>query len=91
MPKIPSKTSLFVETPEDAAATTGDEVSRFEDALGELQQIVEKMEQGELKLEESLSLFERGISLTRNCRSSLDAAELKVRNLLAADDRADES
>ena len=91
MPKIPSKTSLFTENQEGAAATGGDEVARFEDAIAELQQIVEKMEQGELKLEESLTLFERGMSLTRHCRASLDAAELKVRNLLAVDDRADES
>jgi len=59
------------------------DVARFEAALDELEQIVGKLERGELKLEESLQLFERGVALTRQCRTSLDAAELKVKQLLA--------
>lgn len=59
-----------------------DAVSRFEDAMRELEDIVQKMERGELKLEESLQMFERGMELTRQCRQSLDHAELRVRNLL---------
>lgn len=50
----------------------------FEIALAELTQIVEKMEQGGLSLEESLKQFERGISLTRQCQQSLKDAEQKV-------------
>jgi exodeoxyribonuclease VII small subunit len=61
------------------------EVARFEAALAELEQIVGKLERGELKLEESLQLFERGVALTRACRKSLDGAELKVRQLLGDD------
>lgn len=66
---------------DDAPEAAGD-VARFESALNELEQIVGKLERGELKLEESLKLFERGITLTRQCRSSLDTAELKVKQLL---------
>ncbi len=58
------------------------DLARFEAALGELEQIVGKLERGELKLEESLKLFERGVELTRLCRTSLETAELKVKQLL---------
>lgn len=58
------------------------DLARFESALNELEQIVGKLERGELKLEESLQLFERGVALTRQCRQSLETAELKVRQLL---------
>ena len=56
--------------------------AQFESALKELEEIVAKMEHGELALEESLQLFERGTQLSRQCRQALDAAELKIRNLL---------
>jgi exodeoxyribonuclease VII small subunit len=95
MPKTTDKSGLFSSTPATSeappAAPAGDEVARFEDALGELEAIVERMERGDLKLEESLQLFERGVGLTRQCRTSLETAELKVKNLLAADDAADDS
>ena len=58
------------------------DVARFEAALDELEQIVGKLERGELKLEESLKLFERGVELTKACRKSLETAELKVKQLL---------
>lgn len=54
----------------------------FEDALTELEQLVERMEQGNLPLEEALKLFERGIQLTRTCQKSLKEAEQKVQILL---------
>jgi len=63
----------------------GSDVARFEAALDELEQIVGKLERGELKLEESLQLFERGVELTKQCRKSLDSAELKVKQLLGDD------
>ncbi len=50
----------------------------FEEALAELEQLVEVMESGDLSLEESLKSFERGIALTRHCQESLQAAEQKV-------------
>ena len=59
-----------------------DGLAKFEQALAELEQIVAKLERGELKLEESLKLFERGVELSKQCRKSLDSAELKVKTLL---------
>ena len=58
------------------------DLARFESALNELEQIVGKLERGELKLEESLQLFERGVALTKQCRQSLETAELTVKQLL---------
>ncbi len=73
-------------TKKTPAADTGadDAVARFEGSLKELEAIVARMERGDLPLEESLSLFERGMQLTRECRGSLDRAELRVKNLLEA-------
>ena len=50
----------------------------FEQALQRLEQIVEDMENGNAKLDESLSLFEEGVALVKFCRESLDKAEKKV-------------
>lgn len=75
--------------PPDPVAADGDPVSRFEDALKELESIVLGLERGELRLEESLKLFERGVALARQCRGALDAAELRVRNLLDDPQAAD--
>lgn len=61
-------------------------VAHFEQSLDELEQLVARMEQGELSLEESLSAYERGVSLYRSCRSALEQAELRVR-LLSDPDR----
>ncbi|MGH8120549.1 MAG: exodeoxyribonuclease VII small subunit [Gammaproteobacteria bacterium] len=54
----------------------------FEKALQELEDLVKKMETGELGLEESLKYFERGVVLTRNCQQALAEAEQKVQILL---------
>jgi exodeoxyribonuclease VII small subunit len=54
----------------------------FEQALKELEQLVEKMEQGELSLEDSLAHFEQGIQLSRTCQQALREAEQKVEILL---------
>jgi len=55
----------------------------FEEALKELESLVEAMEQGELTLEESLKSFERGVELTRTCQQALKSAEQKVEILSA--------
>lgn len=55
----------------------------FESSLKELEQLVERMEQGELTLESSLQEFERGITLTRGCQQALQQAEQRVEVLLA--------
>jgi len=53
----------------------------FEAALAELETIVQRLEQGELPLEESLRQFERGVALTRSCQKALRQAEQKIRVL----------
>jgi exodeoxyribonuclease VII small subunit len=53
----------------------------FEEALAELESIVDTLEKGDLTLEESLTAFERGVNLTRTCQKALDQAEQKVRIL----------
>jgi exodeoxyribonuclease VII small subunit len=71
----------MTENSQDAAPEDGLEDVTFEAALGELEHLVERMETGELSLEESLAAFERGVKLTRHCQAALQAAELKVKVL----------
>lgn len=54
----------------------------FEHSLDELEQLVARMEGGDLSLDESLASFERGIGLYRHCQQALEQAELRVRLLL---------
>ena len=57
----------------------------FEAALGDLEQIVEQLEQGDLTLEESLRAYERGVKLGRACQQALDAAEQRIQVLAEKD------
>jgi exodeoxyribonuclease VII small subunit len=57
-------------------------VPDFEQALTELEALTERLERGDLPLDEALKLFERGVALTRHCQSSLQAAQQKVEILL---------
>jgi exodeoxyribonuclease VII small subunit len=61
----------------------------FEKALQELETLVEKMEQGELSLEESLQHFEKGVQLSRACQQALRDAEQKVEILMQKNARED--
>lgn len=54
----------------------------FEEAIGQLADIVKKMEQGETPLDESLRLFEQGVHLTKVCNDLLDGAQQKVEVLM---------
>ena len=54
----------------------------FERSLGELEKLVERLERGDLPLDEALKIFERGVALTRQCQSCLAAAQQKVEILL---------
>ncbi|MEQ1923844.1 MAG: exodeoxyribonuclease VII small subunit [Pyrinomonadaceae bacterium] len=54
----------------------------FETSLIELEEIVTKLEEGDLPLEESLELFEKGISLSRSCRERLTNAERRIEILI---------
>ena len=62
--------------PQDASP-----VAQFEHSLDELEQLVEKMELGEMSLEDSLAAYERGVGLYRRCQVALEQAELRVRLL----------
>ena len=53
----------------------------FEDLFKDLENIVEKMDLGEVDLEESLELFEKGMSLVNDGKKKLEEAELKIKNL----------
>lgn len=54
----------------------------FETSLAELDEIVAKLEAGDLPLEESLGLFEKGIKLSRECRTRLTNAERRIEELI---------
>lgn len=64
-------------------ASNADPVAQFEEAMKELEALVQKMERGDLRLEDSLQAFERGIALAQQCKGALDTAELRVRDLMA--------
>ena len=57
-------------------------MATFEDQLKTLESVVEKLERGDLSLEESLTLFEQGVRLSDACKKELDAAEGRVQVLL---------
>jgi exodeoxyribonuclease VII small subunit len=69
----------------DSAASA--ETPSFETAIKRLNDIVQVLERGELPLEESLRLFEEGVTLSRLSQQKLDAAEKRVEQLLAVDER----
>ena len=54
----------------------------FESQLAELEKVVEKLEHGDLSLEESVTLFERGVHLSNACKKQLSAAESRIQVLL---------
>ena len=58
------------------------EPPEFEQALAELEQLVETLEHGDLPLDEALRRFERGVELTRHCQTALKAAQQRVEILL---------
>lgn len=70
----PSKTI----SPQTVDAGDPSVISRYEEALTELEQIVARLEAGEQSLEQSLQDYERGIKLERQCQRALDEAERRV-------------
>ena len=54
----------------------------FEHALEELEKVVKQLESGDLPLEQTLALFERGVALSESCRKQLDSAETRIEVLL---------
>lgn len=65
-----------------AASSPPPAVAAFEQSLDELEQLVARMEHGDMSLDDSLAAFERGVALYRQCQGALDQAELRVRKLL---------
>ncbi|TWI10600.1 exodeoxyribonuclease VII small subunit [Aerolutibacter ruishenii] len=63
-------------------------VADFEASLDELEQLVEKMEHGDMSLEDSLAAYERGVGLYRRCQTALEQAELRVKLLSDPQDPA---
>ena len=70
--------SIAMPIPKTAKQETPD----FETAMRDLEELVERLEHGDLPLEESLAAFERGIMLTRACQTALKEAEQKIEILL---------
>ena len=71
----------------ESTETVASETSpSFEQAVQRLGEIVEKLEGGDLPLEESLAMFEQGIRLSREAQARLDAAEKRVEQLLGFDE-----
>lgn len=73
--------------PRKAASETSP-VADFEQSLDALESLVEKMEQGDMSLEDSLAAYERGVGLYRKCQAALEQAELRVRLLTDPQDPA---
>ena len=71
--------------PKKTTSTKIDELT-FEQAFKELEETVAKLEDGDLPLEASLALYERGQQLSAHCSKLLEQAELKVTQLTAGDE-----
>jgi exodeoxyribonuclease VII small subunit len=65
---------------------TNDQAVRFEDAYHELIEIIDQLESGDLSLDESMTLFERGRKLVTLCEGQLNTAELRISQLLSDGD-----
>ena len=61
----------------------------FESSIKKLEQIVDKLEDGDISLEDSVKSFEEGVGLVKECQKQLSAAELKVKKLLDNGDTVD--
>jgi exodeoxyribonuclease VII small subunit len=61
----------------------------FESSLKKLEEIVSKLEDGDISLEDSVKSFEQGIGLVKECQKQLSDAELKVKKLLESGDTVD--
>ena len=63
-------------------SSSDNSIKDFEKSLKQLEDIVQRMENGDLGLEESLQQFEQGIKLAKSCQNALSSAELKVNQLI---------
>ncbi|MCR4434270.1 MAG: exodeoxyribonuclease VII small subunit [Clostridiales bacterium] len=58
----------------------------FEEAISELEEVVKKLENGDLPLDESIELFQKGLELSRCCSKKLDEVEKKISRLIESED-----
>jgi exodeoxyribonuclease VII small subunit len=70
----------MAKSPNDVAALS------FEKALAELEQIVQKLEQGAVELEESIALYERGAALKAHCEAKLKSAQERIEKIVVSGD-----
>lgn len=82
--KTASRSASKAEAP-NAEAEPGEGPS-FEEGIERLEVIVDRLEQGELPLEEALQAFEEGVSLTRRCAGQLEVAERRIEELVKEGD-----
>ena len=66
-------------------------IKDFESAIAELEKIVKQLEEGDMPLDTSLALFERGVALSRYCHDQLGAAERRIEQLTERGDLRDAS
>lgn len=69
---------------------TGGDISKlsFEDALTALEDVVRRLESGEVPLDDSISLYERGEALRKHCQARLDAAQARIEKIVTGPDGA---
>jgi exodeoxyribonuclease VII small subunit len=70
----------------DSAEPAEIDAMTFEDALAELEQIVRRLEAGQVKLDEAIRCYERGTRLRRHCESKLDEAQQRVERIVVGAD-----
>ena len=68
--------------------TIPDEIKKlsFEEALSELEQIVENLERGDIELEDSISIYEKGVILKAHCEDKLKTAKMKIDKIISHPD-----
>jgi exodeoxyribonuclease VII small subunit len=75
---------------ENTGTTPDEEGNRYEDSLKRLEEIVQRLESGQLSLDESLRLFEEGTQLTKVCQKRLTEAELRIEKLVGEGDKVEQ-
>ena len=77
-------------TPEERQAGAPEVITQFEHNLDELERIVQRLEQGDIRLEQALQDYERGTRLARQCTEALNAAEARINALSHEDTPSDD-
>jgi exodeoxyribonuclease VII small subunit len=85
---LPARSLTVVKKTAKKSASKSSDLD-YEAAIKELESLVERMEQGDQSLEQSLKDFERGVELTRTCQKALKQAEQKVQLLLEQSGQAE--